>query len=322
MLTLPYFPLRRVAKGGLDGGLSGMARFGDNGSPSLTERPAMIKPVAQSVLMALLVLTAPPLHAWGQTGHRSIAEIAEQHMRPDSVRKAHALLDGHDLAFASTWGDEIRSRPAQFGHTLNWHYTTWPDDEDHFGADEEDKGSGLLLSQIAAQLAILENPQAGKAERSQALKFVIHLVGDVHQPLHVGAAGDKGGNACRVTWHGRNSNLHTVWDSDMIDKTQLSYTELADFASQSRTPQQTRAWRTGNAEAWAAESKALRSRIYPAEVLTPTTPLSHLTYCGPSVAPEAMPALGYEYSERFLPALYDRLYQAGIRLAMLLDAAL
>lgn len=274
------------------------------------------------MLAAILALNAPQLLAWGQTGHRSIAEIAERHMRPDSVRKAHALLDGHDLAFASTWADEVRSDPKNFGYSFGWHYTTWPDDDGDFHAADENKDTGLLLSQIDKQLAILENPKAGKAERSQALKFVIHLVGDVHQPLHVGAAGDKGGNACRVTWHGRNSNLHTVWDSEIIDRTQLSYTELADFASQSRTPQQTRAWRAGDAGVWAAESKALRSRIYPQEVQMPTTPLSHLTYCGPSVAPEAMPALGYEYSERFLPAVYERIYQAGIRLAMLLDAAL
>ena len=274
------------------------------------------------MLVFALACCAPPLLAWGQTGHRSIAEIAERHMRQDSVRKAHALLDGHDLAFASTWGDEIRSEPANYGHTFNWHYTTWPDADADFSAAEEDKDSGLLLSQIDAQLAVLKNPAAGKAERSQALKFVIHLVGDVHQPLHVGNAGDKGGNACRVTWHGRKSNLHTVWDSEMIEHTQLSYTELADFASQSRTPQQIKVWRSGDAETWAAESKALRSRIYPAEVQIPTSPLSYLTYCGPSVAPEAMPALGYEYSQRFLPEVYERIYQGGIRLAMLLDAAL
>lgn len=284
--------------------------------------PAMMKSITQSVLIAVLVLTAPPLLAWGQTGHRSTAEIAERHMRPESVRKAHALLDGHDLAFASTWADEIRSDPKNYGATYGWHYTTWPEQDADFHADDENKGTGLLLSQIDAQLAILKSPKASTQERSQALKFVIHLVGDVHQPLHVGDDGDKGGNACRVTWHGKNSNLHTVWDSDMIDKSQLSYTELADFASQGRTGQQDRAWRSGNPQSWAEESKKLRGGIYPPEVVMPSAPVSYLTYCGPSVAPEAMPALGYEYSYRFLPVVYERIYQGGIRLAMLLDASL
>lgn len=282
----------------------------------------MLRPCTRVALIATLALNAPQLLAWGQTGHRSIAEVAERNMSADSVRKAHALLDGHNLAFASTWADEVRSDPKNFGYSFGWHYTTWPDDDGDFHAADESKDTGLLLSQVDTQLAILKNPSASSADKSQALKFVIHLVGDVHQPLHVGAAGDKGGNACRVTWHGRNSNLHTVWDSDMIDKSQLSYTELAGFAGQGRSAQQTRAWRAGDAVSWAAESKKLRSQIYPQEVQLPTAPLSHLTYCGPDVTPDAMPALGYEYSQRFLPVVYERIYQAGIRLAMLLDASL
>ena len=281
-----------------------------------------MKPFACTALTIALLSAAPPLLAWGQTGHRSTAEIAERNMSAESVRKAHALLDGHTLAYASTWADEIRSDPKNFGYSYSWHYTTWPDADTDFGAAEENKGTGLLLSQIDAQLAILKNPKASKPERSQALKFVIHLVGDVHQPLHVGDGGDKGGNACRVTWHGKNSNLHTVWDSDMIDKTQLSYTELSDFASQNRSPQQIKAWRSGNPQQWAEESKKLRSSIYPPEVVLPSAPVSYLSYCGPDVSPGAMPALGYEYSYRFLPEVYERIYQGGIRLAMLLDAAL
>ncbi len=274
------------------------------------------------ILGSTLVLNPGTLLAWGQTGHRSIAEIAERNMRPESVRKAHALLGGHDLAFASTWADEIRSDPKNFGHSFGWHYTTWPESDADFHADRETKDTGLLLSQIDAQLAILKNPAASDSDRNQALKFVIHLLGDLHQPLHVGNTGDKGGNACRVTWHGRNSNLHTVWDSDMIDKTQLSYTELADFASQNRSRRQSDAWRQGDLRAWAEESKKLRSGIYPPEVVSPSAPVTYLTYCGPDVAAGAMPALGYEYSFRFLPAVYQRIYQGGIRLAMLLDAAL
>jgi hypothetical protein len=281
-----------------------------------------MKTTTQCVLITLLCLLAPELMAWGQTGHRSIAEIAERNMRPEAVRKAHALLDGHDLAFASTWADEIRSDPKNFNHTFGWHYTTWLEEDAEFGAADETKSTGLLLSQIDAQIAILKNPAASKDQKSQALKFLIHLVGDVHQPLHVGGAGDKGGNACRVTWHGRNSNLHTVWDSDMIDKSQLSYTELADFASQGRSMQETKIWRSGTPQSWAEESKKIRKGIYPPEVVMPKTPVSYLTYCGPDVAPEAMPALGYEYSYRFLPVVYERIYQGGIRLAMLLDKTL
>ena len=110
--------------------------------------------------------------------------------------------------------------------------------------------------------------------------------------------------------------------SDMIDKSQLSYTELADFASQGRSEQETKTWRAGTPQSWAEESKKIRKGIYPPEVVMPKTPVSYLTYCGPDVSPEAMPALGYEYSYRFLPVVYERNYQGGIRLAMLLDKTL
>lgn len=152
--------------------------------------------------------------------------------------------------------------------------------------------------------------------------FVGALVGGLHQPLHVGGGGDQGGNFCKVTWHGRASNLHRVWDSDMIEQTDLSYTELAAFASEGRSRAQTANWQTGGARIWAAESRKLRGEIYPAEVVAPTAPVSRLTYCQREVAPEAMPKLGYEYSYRFLPVVYDRIYQGGVRLAQLLEQAL
>lgn len=278
--------------------------------------------IRPALAAALLGLASPQLLAWGQTGHRSIGLIAERHMSPEAVRKAEALLDGQSLAQAASWADEIRSEPKTYGYSFPWHYTTWEDQDEAFHAGHETKDSGFLLSQIERQLAVVKDQRAGKAERAQALKFVVHLVGDLHQPLHVGGGGDQGGNFCKVTWHGRASNLHRVWDSDMIEQTDLSYTELAAFASEGRSRAQTANWQTGGARIWAAESRKLRGEIYPAEVVAPTAPVSRLTYCQREVAPEAMPKLGYEYSYRFLPVVYDRIYQGGVRLAQLLEQAL
>ena len=272
--------------------------------------------------LVTLSLTAQQALAWGSTGHRAVGLVAERHMDPAALKKAHAILDNHDLAFASTWPDEIRSDPKTYAHTFNWHYTTWQDEDDGFHAGLENKSTGFLMSQLEKQIAVLKNPAASKADKAFALKFTVHLVGDVHQPLHVGTSGDSGGNACRVTWHGKPSNLHTVWDSDMIEKTNLSYTELADFASQDRSQKQTRQWQSGTVNQWSEESKKLRSRIYPAEVLAPSAPVTYLTYCKGKVEPEAMPKLGYEYSYEFDPVVRERLYQAGVRLAKVLNDAL
>lgn len=278
---------------------------------------------ATRILFCISLCLAPQqLLAWGQTGHRAIGEIAEANMRPDAVKKARALLDGHDLAYASTWADEIRSDPKRYSHTFNWHYTTWQDEDERFHSADETKNTGFLLTQVEKQLAILKNSKAPKAERAEALRFVVHLVGDAHQPLHVGGGNDRGGNTCRVTWFGKATNLHSVWDGDIIEGNGLSYTELAAFVSQGRTAAEIAAAKRGDMRSWAQESRKLRSEIYPPEVQAPSTPVTYLTYCREPVAAEAMPKLGYEYSYRFLPVVQDRIYVAGIRLARLLNEAL
>lgn len=281
----------------------------------------MTRPI-RVLLCISLCLGSPQLLAWGQTGHRAIGDIAEKNMRADAVKKARALLDGHDLAHASTWADEIRSDPKRYSHTFNWHYTTWQDEDERFHAADETKDTGFLLTQVENQLAILKNTRAPKAERAEALRFVVHLVGDAHQPLHVGGGNDRGGNTCRVTWFGKASNLHTVWDSEMIESNGLSYTELAAFASQGRTVADIAAAKRGDLRSWSLESRKLRAEIYPPEVIAPASPVTYLTYCREPVAAEAMPKLGYEYGYRFLPVVHDRIYLAGIRLARLLDEAL
>lgn len=281
-----------------------------------------MKTISTLCLTPLLILISHNAFAWGATGHRSVGFIAEQHLSPSTLKKSQEILGGHSLAYVSTWADEIRSDPKKYGNTFNWHWTTWPDEVEQHNAELESKSTGFLLSQVSSQIAVLKNAKSSQAEKAFALKFIVHLMGDVHQPLHVGGSNDQGGNACRVTWHGKPVNLHTVWDSSIIDETKLSYQELAEFASQSRTKQQITQWQSGSLDSWSAESKALRRQIYPAEVQAPTAPVTYLTYCQKDVAPEAMPKLGYEYSYEFLPVVEERLFQAGVRLAKILNESL
>ena len=270
-------------------------------------------------LTQLLILVSQNAFAWGATGHRSIGLIAEQHLNPTTLKKSQEILDGHSLAYVSTWADEIRSDPKKYGDTFNWHFTTWPDEDEQHGANEETNSTGFLLSQVNSQIAVLKNIKSTHTEKAVALKFLVHLMGDLHQPLHVGGSNDQGGNACKVTWHSKATNLHTVWDSSMLDETKLSFTELAAFASQDRTKQQVAQWQTGDLNTWSAESKALRRKLYPAEVQVPLSPVTFLTYCQKYVSPDAMPKLGYEYSYVFLPLAQERIFQAGVRLAQLLN---
>lgn len=272
-------------------------------------------------IFALMFLSANAF-AWGPTGHRVVGAVAEKALEPSVAVKVYEILDGQNLARVSTWPDEIRSEPEKYSYTFNWHFTDWKDD-DH--THDESSSSGKLLSAIKEQLAVLKDPAAAKDKKVFALRFIVHLVGDLHQPLHVGNGLDQGGNKCRVTFMGEQTNLHSVWDEGMINFTKLSFTEIASFVSQGRTKEQVAAWKSGDVVDWALESKTLRTTIYPAEVSTPANQvMSVKQYCRSDVkvAPEDMPKLSYEYSYKFVPVMEERLFQAGIRLAMLLNQAL
>jgi hypothetical protein len=141
--------------------------------------------------------------------------------------------------------------------------------------------------------------KSGKLDRVteiQNLKFLVHLVGDIHQPLHVGCCDDQGGNKVQVKWFGGNSNLHRVWDSDMIDGTRLSYTELAQSLG---TPDAAtiKKLQSGTVRDWANESMSHRDRVYNV----------------------GKGNLGYEYSYKNMPLVKERLLAAGVRLAGVLN---
>jgi hypothetical protein len=272
-------------------------------------------------LILVTALFSMNAFAWGPTGHRVVGEIAQKHLDQAVLLKVYKILGNQSLSRVSNWSDEIKSDPQTYSYTYNWHYTDWKDeDHDH----DETSSSGKLITAINEQIATLKNPEKTDAEKAFALKFIVHLVGDLHQPLHVGNGLDMGGNKCKVQFHGRNTNLHSVWDEGMIEFMKLSYTELATYVSQSRTLEEIRKWRSGDVLDWALESKKLRAKIYPANVTSSKSPMSVMEYCRTdiTVTGEIMPKLSFEYSYQFVPVLEQRLFQAGLRLAMILNAAL
>ncbi len=265
-----------------------------------------------------LALISVNAFAWGPTGHRAVGEIAEKFMDPKALYAARTILQGHTLARASTWPDEIKSEPARYQYTFNWHYTDWADDaHDH----DETSSSGKLMGSIEAQLAVLKSPTATREEKEFSLRFVVHLIGDLHMPLHVGNGLDQGGNLCKVTYHGQAMNLHALWDEGMINFTNLSFTELAKFASAGKTLEQMKVARSGTPIDWARESKALRATIYPANVIDPQVPMSVRGYCRKDVPAEEIPKLAYEYAYKFMPVAEERIFHAGVRLALILNQA-
>lgn len=270
------------------------------------------------LILALSLVSANAL-AWGPTGHRVVGEIAHKFLDVETLSKVHRILKGESLAKVSTWPDEIKSEPQTYSHTFNWHYTTWADEVHDHSAEREDATGGFLLKEISENLAVLKDPKATDEKKAFSLKFIVHLIGDLHMPLHVGGGNDQGGNYCKVTFHGKATNLHQLWDEGMIDFTNLSFTEMSRFVSEGRKIADITSWKMGDVLTWAQESKTLRNTLYPADVAPVANLVQTRKYCQKDVLPEDMPKLGYEYSYKFMPVVEQRLYQAGLRLAVLLN---
>lgn len=250
--------------------------------------------VASAALLAAALALPSPAAAWGPTGHRAVGRIAESHLAPETARAVACLMGAESLAEAATWPDEIRSDPA-WKRADPWHYVSI-DDGETYETTAKNPG-GDVIEAIGRFEAVLRDPAAPRQARIEALRFLVHFVGDVHQPLHVGRRADLGGNLIEVTWFGDKSNLHSVWDSGMIDHDGLSFSELAAFVDHP-TRAEIAAWQSGGVLDWARESFGHRAQVYD---LGGTSKLS------------------WEYSYRNLPLVKRRLLQAGVRLAGLLD---
>ncbi len=161
-----------------------------------------------------------------------------------------------------------------------------------------------IIQALGLQERILADRSKSADERSRALKLLVHFVADIHQPLHVGRA-DRGGNDVEVTWFGAPTNLHSVWDSRLVDHQRLSYSEYVDFLDFA-TPEHVGEWLDSGYAEWAAESMALRDTVY---VL-------------PAARAGDVPDLRWDYADAMTPIMERRLVQAGVRLAGVLNRVL
>lgn len=181
-------------------------------------RPLLFIPAF--VLAVALALLPLPAHAWGPLGHRLVALLAWDDLTPQARRQAEVLLQGEPdptLAGIASWADDLRKNDPVLGRTsARWHFVNLGEHHCAYEQVRDCPGGNCVVEAIHAQAAILADRTRTHAERLQALKFVVHFVGDVHQPLHAGYAHDKGGNDVQVNFDGRGTNLHTLWDSRML----------------------------------------------------------------------------------------------------------
>jgi hypothetical protein len=233
------------------------------------------------------------VYAWGPTGHRVTGFIAETYLNKKAKREIERILNGQSLAMASTWMDEIRS-DSTYDFTSDWHWVTVPDGDTYEKTVKNKNGD--VIQTIERIILELKSRKLSPKQEAENLKMLVHLVGDIHQPLHVGRGNDRGGNNVKVMWFRVDSNLHRVWDENMIDDSKLSFTELAQSLDKP-TEVQLQQWKKASVRDWANESIELRSKVYEYK----------------------SEKFGYEYSYRNFPTVRQRLLQAGVRLGSILN---
>ncbi|MDR2853989.1 MAG: S1/P1 nuclease [Prevotellaceae bacterium] len=185
----------------------------------------MKKRIYPAVLCLLLFsLVSSNAWAWGTLGHRIVGEMSENLLNPKAKKTINQLLGNASIAMVANWGDEVRS-DSLYDYTTTWHYTNMDAGLSRQQFDtlvvRTDNGQNIYrIIELTKHLKQVPNDTA-------MLKMLIHLVGDMHCPMHFGHADDRGGNLLQITWFKSPSNLHSLWDSALIDFQKLSYTEYA-----------------------------------------------------------------------------------------------
>ena len=232
---------------------------------------------------------------WGKNGHRATGEIAEKHLTRKAKRSIDKILKGQSLAFVATYADEIKS-DKKYNKYYSWHYINMDLDQTYEEAEKNPKGD--LVTGINTCIEILNDKNSSDDEKNFHLKMLVHFMGDLHQPMHIGRKEDKGGNSIQVEWFGKGSNLHRVWDTNMIDDWEMSYIELADNADDlSKTQIET--IEKGTLIDWVNEVHIVTNEVYNSV--------------------EKGENLRYKYSYNHFGTLRTQLQKGGIRLAKVLN---
>jgi hypothetical protein len=258
-------------------------------------------------IFLLSVLFPVQAFCWGIVGHRTIALVAETRLTPRAQAAVHRLLGNSNLVDVANWADAVRDSNT-YRHTHSYHFETIGDHVKYLDylksqTPHEQKKSGTVAAILYAN-KVLRDPNASPASQTDALKFLVHFVGDIHQPLHSGRPGDVGGLTVPVSWYGAQISLHKLWDTTMIttghrDILGSLWSEQASeaYAMYLVTRPMTPSVDFKDVESWLNESLALRLTIY--------DPL----YNTDSI----------KYQAQHLAEVDQRIYSAGVRLAAMLN---
>lgn len=250
---------------------------------------------AMLVGMALLASSVDAF-SWGQKGHDITCAIAQQHLTRRAARQIDKILEGRSIVYWSSWMDTASHTP-EYAYTRTWHYKNIDADETYDTAQLSE--SGDVVTAINAQIAALKSGELDKEHTQVALRMLVHLVGDIHCPMHMGHKSDSGGNRWQVQYFGQGKNLHGIWDSDVLESSRKwTYSEWAkeidilDKKAAARIAQ-------GTPYEWGRETYAVTTEIYAG------TPVGS--------------KLSYDYVSDWSPVIEQQLLKGGLRLAAVLN---
>ncbi len=257
-----------------------------------------------SALLAVLLVAAPARAlAWGAQGHEIVAAMALRELTPAARGQvAHLLGSEAMMIHDANWADEVRD---QRRDTASWHYVNIPLAAAGYDARRDCPRGDCVVAQIGNDLRLLGDRRAGDRARAETLRFLIHFVADIHQPLHAADDGDRGGNDVHVAMGRERASLHKVWDADVVQALGYDTGVIAAGLERSATQAQRKAWSTGTPAGWANESLAIaRDEIYP------------------PVDGRRFVRLLRDYAFRESAVARGQLTKAGVRLAWLLNTTL
>lgn len=250
----------------------------------------------RSLLLLCALLCTLDLLAWGQKGHDVTAYIAECHLTPEAAARIDRVLGGHSPVYYANWLDNASHTPP-YAHTLTWHYMNVDEGETFETMPRNPKGD--VLSAVRDLVAKLERGCLDAAAEAEALKMLIHLVGDMHCPMHAGHLSDLGGNRIPVLFFRSRTNLHAVWDTALVEAARKwSYTEWRQQIDRA-AHDEVAAMQAGEPGDWIAETQAICTQIY-------------------ADTPEGT-KISYDYVAAAAPVIELQFLRGGLRLAKLLN---
>lgn len=248
-------------------------------------------------LLFIAIIFAVNAFAWGPKGHDTVAYIAEQHLSKRSLKRIQKALGGHSMVYVANWMDNA-SHGDEYAYTKTWHYVNVdPSEVDYASSAKEAKGD--VVSAVNTIVERLKSGELSEVGERAELMMLIHLIGDMHCPMHAGYKSDRGGNGTQVKYFGKSKNLHSVWDSEIVESAhRWSYSEWQDNIDRANRKEQKRLSQ-GTPNEWIEETVVLARDVY--EYSTTGENLS------------------YGYVAHYAPVIEQQLLKGGLRLAKILD---